>query len=165
MSSVSQKAVVFSYPGATSKSILTKLKDDPKFKHLDPTKVKNIFVFCGTNDVDNILSISRHFQSEIVKTGNYCSSENLINRVNFDFIKLVDFLHNWSCNADVNVLNILPRESIVRNEVINILNYHIVNLKTMLILFLPKKTEISFHPKMDIGSQTFIVTGVLIMFI
>ena len=126
MSSVSQKAVVFSYPGATSKSILTKLKDDPKFKNLDPTKVKNILVFCGTNDVDNILSIPRHFQSDIVKKGNFWSSEILINRVKVDYTKLVDFLHNWSCNADVNVLNILPRESIVRNEVINILNYHIV---------------------------------------
>ena len=71
MSSVSQKAVVFSYPGATSKSILTKLKDDPKFKNLDPTKVKNIFVFCGTNDVDNILSIPRHFQSDIVKKATF----------------------------------------------------------------------------------------------
>ena len=89
MSSVSQKAVVFSYPGATSKSILTKLKDDPKFKNLDPTKVKNIFVFCGTNDVDNILSIPRHFQFDIVKKGNFWSSENLINRVKVDFTKLV----------------------------------------------------------------------------
>ena len=102
------------------------MKDDPKFKNLDPTKVKNILVFCGTNDVDNILSIPRHFQSDIVKKGTFWSSENLINRVKVDYTKLVDFLHNWSCNADVNVLNILPRESIARNEVINILNYHIV---------------------------------------
>ena len=67
----------------------------------NPTKVKNIFVFCGTNDVVNVLSIPRHFQSEIVQKGNYWSSENLINRVKVDFTKLVDFLHNWSCNAHV----------------------------------------------------------------
>ena len=66
----------------------------------------------------------------------------------------------------MNVLNILPRESIVRNEVINILNYHIVQSsqsKNYVNFVSTEKDRNLFSSKNDIGSQTFIVTRVLIM--
>ena len=95
---------------------------------LDPTKVKNFVVFCGANDVDNLLSIHRSLQSDIVDAGEYRPSEHAIRKVKFDFSQLVDFLHNWSSLAIVNILNVLPRASLVRNQVINILNGHIIQL-------------------------------------
>ena len=43
MSSESQKAFLFAYPGATAGIVLSKLKNDPIFQSLDPQKVKNIY--------------------------------------------------------------------------------------------------------------------------
>ena len=128
MSSPSQKALVFSYPGASSKSILSKLKDDVKFKNLDPSKVKKIFILCGANDVDNALSIPRNLQSDFVDTDKFWLSEQVISNAKFEFTQLIDYVHNWSSHATINVINILPRASFARNQVINILNHHYVQL-------------------------------------
>ena len=128
MSSSSQKAIVFSYPGATSKSILTKLRNDPTFKNLDASKVKSIFIFCGANDVDNSLSIPRNLQSDIIDAGEFQPSEQLIEGAKVEFTQLVDFIHKWSTHATINVLNIMPRASFSRNQVINSLNHHFIQL-------------------------------------
>ena len=128
MSSRSQIAKVFSYPGGTSESILAKLKDDDTFRNLDPSKVKDIFVLCGANDVDNALSIPRQFQSDNVDSGDFWVSEHAVNNAKYAFTRLVDFIHNWAKHAIINVVNLLPRASFTRNQVINLFNYHIVEL-------------------------------------
>ena len=130
MSSQSQKALVFSYPGATARSILTYLRHDTKFNSIDPSKVKNVFVFCGTNNVDATLSIPRHSYSNIVEGGLFKVSEDIIDRTKIELTQLVDFLHSWSSFATINFLNILPRESYIRNMVINSFNHHIKQLES-----------------------------------
>ena len=41
---------------------------------------------------------------------------------------LTKYLHNWSVSAKINIVNVLPRESVSRNMVINSLNAHIHKL-------------------------------------
>ena len=49
MSSLSQKAHVFAYSGATAGGILSKLKSDPEFLKMDPKKyLKSMFFVVPT---------------------------------------------------------------------------------------------------------------------
>ena len=47
-----------------------------------------------------------------------------------DIESFVKFLHSWAPSAIVKVINILPRESRCRNEVISDINRFIIQLKT-----------------------------------
>ena len=43
------------------------------------------------------------------------------------FDQIYQFLHNWNSNAIINFVNLLPRISRVRNQVINMLNNYLVD--------------------------------------
>ena len=126
MSSLTQKAMVFAYPGATAGGILEKLKTDNNFHNLDPSKVKRIFLFCGTNNVDNVLCTPPYMRSEFLS--GYQINNNILFESKEQITLLSQFLHSWANSAVINVLNILPRVSFIRNSVINKLNYHILQL-------------------------------------
>ena len=123
MSSPTQSAVVLTYPGATAGGILNRLKRDPEFIKIDKQKVKQYFVMCGTNYVDSILRIPRSEQCNFVN--NMQSPVLSLDKAKSEFCQLVHFLHTGSVAATINMLNILPRVSQIRNHVINELNGHI----------------------------------------
>ena len=124
MSSPTQTAIVLTYPGATAGGIINRLRNDPAFNNLDKLKVRQFYVNCGTNYVDGILGIPRSEQASFIP-GDCQTSDLLLDQAKSEFQKLLNFLHSWSVGATINVLNILPRESFTRNEVINKLNQHI----------------------------------------
>ena len=129
MSSQSQKALVFAYPGATAEGIISKLRSDPQFLNLDPSKVSKMYVLCGANNVDKIVHVPFHMNSDLIYDSVlYQTSENGLHYAKAEFCKLVDFLHGWADYASINFINILPRESSIRNEIINCLNQHIKKL-------------------------------------
>ena len=121
------KSKVLFYPGATAGEINNRLKSDPTFKHLNATDIKKIYLLCGTNNVDHILGIPKTHHSRID-----------VDQRNFDKLKLeksfveienlVSFLKAWSPEANLNIINILPRENIARNNIINDLNGFLFNV-------------------------------------
>ena len=128
MSSSTQEALVYYYPGATVAGVLTKLKNDPAFQCIDPKEVGKIFVFCGANNVDKALNIPFNNNSDFITLEMYRASENAIVIANSEFTELANFLFEWATSASINFVNILPRVSLVRNHIINGLNYHIEQL-------------------------------------
>lgn len=126
LSTPSQEAIVLTYPGATASGIMNNLKRDPVFSKLDKRKVRQFYLLCGANYVDGILGIPRHEQINLV---HQCQvSDSLLDRAKSELNELTSFLNTCSTDATINILNILPRESIARNHVINKLNDHIKNL-------------------------------------
>lgn len=126
LSSTHQQAKVFFFPGATAEGILTKIRKEPRFQQINPSKVKKVFLLCGTNNIDNILKVTRDNHNSMI--GNLKFSEHLVNQVKLEVDQLVDFVHLWANEASINIINILPRVSLSRNIVINELNNHISQL-------------------------------------
>ena len=127
LSSSNHSAAVFFYRGATAGGILNKLQHDPDFNDIDASSIKQVFLLCGTNDVDNILHVQRSNHSNInIDSDNY--DEHKFLKTIHDMHNLVNFLHNRNFKARINILNILPRASISRNRVINNLNQYLMNL-------------------------------------
>ena len=87
-------------------------------------------MFCGTNNIDKTLNIPFHRNSDFIETGQFRASESAINSVKAEFSELNNFLHYWANCANINILNILPRESSTRNIVINHINEFIFNLSS-----------------------------------
>ena len=129
LSSTSQKAVVLSYPGATVGGVLSKLKNDPEFSNIDPHKVRKIYLFCGTNNIDKALGIPFSHNSNFVDSG-YRASDSAVNSIKSEFEELTHFLHSWANEALINIVNILPRVSAIRNNMINIINQYIYQLSS-----------------------------------
>ena len=127
MSSQSQEAIVLTYPGATAGSILSRLKSDPKFQSIDSSKVTKCYLLCAGNNVDNILNISRDMHNYVI-SNNYSISYTSLQSAKRELTELAEFIHTWAANTSVNILNILPRQSFMRNKVINQLNIHIQQL-------------------------------------
>ena len=127
LSSNSQKAIVLFYPGATAGGILNRLQNDPNFNSIDPTKVRKIVLFGGTNNVDRVMDIPFNLKSSFVTDFNHIS-ENMLNQAKIEISELINFLHAWSNMASINIVNILPRISFSRNIAINALNYYIKHL-------------------------------------
>lgn len=127
LSSNDHKSAVFYYRGATAGGILQKLQNDPDFNAINAGAVKQIFLLCGTNDVDNIIHVNRNDHSNINIDYSKYDQYNFERTTN-DISNLVNYLHSINLNAKVNILNILPRASICRNMVINNLNQYIYNL-------------------------------------
>ena len=94
MSSSSQKAKVFAFPGATPGNIRSKLKNDPKFAELDPSKVSKIFVFCGANSVDKVIHVPFNKNSELVSEQNYRIHDQDLHQAKSELTRLIEFLHN-----------------------------------------------------------------------
>ena len=84
-------------------------------------------MLCGTNDIDNILSVQRNNHSDVNIDYAYFDEHKFGKSLN-DIKNLVDFIHSWSINAQINMLNILPRASIHRNKVINGINQYLINI-------------------------------------
>ena len=68
LSTKQQTAEVLYYPGATAEGILSRLHVDNKFRSINPSHVKNVYLLCGTNDVDRIFEIPRQQQQNMVDT-------------------------------------------------------------------------------------------------
>ena len=122
LSTDSQKATVLFYPGATAGKILENLLKDDKFTSIQSQHVKKVFLLCGTNNVDRILNIKRSQDNIIVNESNTQQNLKLFENTLDEMEQLISFLQNWAHTASINVLNILPRESSVRNKIINYLN-------------------------------------------
>ena len=123
LSSEHQTAKVFFFPGATAGEMLHRLSKDTHFRQIDARKVKKVFLLCGTNNIDKILNIPRHYHSNFVE--NARASDHLVNEAKMEIDRLVIFIHGWAINAQLNIINILPRVSLARNTTINELNKHI----------------------------------------
>jgi alkylated DNA repair dioxygenase AlkB len=122
LSSNQQEAKVFSFPGATAQEMLIRLQSDRRFNTIDPNRVKQVFVLCGSNNVDKILSVPRsHWNSVIHDKGIQFSNHCLIDTTN-DITNLGIFLHERMQESTINFINILPRASRTRNVIINDLN-------------------------------------------
>ena len=129
MCSSSQQAKVFAYSGATAKGVQSKLLCDPDFLQIDPGKVTKIFLLCGTNSVDKILNIPFNKNAELItNNGIYQPSESNLKATKSELMQLITFLHDRCQSASIGFVNILPRESAVRNHIINSLNDHIYNI-------------------------------------
>ena len=128
LSSSSQRAIVINYPGASVGGVLTKLKTDSAFLNINPQNVQKIYLFCGANNVDKALNIPFSKNSDFIDVRHSRASTSAINSIKSEYLELTDFLHKWASSAKINILNILPRESLVRNNVINTLNQYINDL-------------------------------------
>ena len=140
LSSNSHKSAVFFYRGATARGIHHRLQNDPDFIAVDPKPIKQIFLLCGTNDIDNILNVQKNNWSNInVDASNY--DEYQLDKTTHDIDNLINYLHNRYPCAKINILNILPRASINRNFVINRLNEYLRNLCSQRVYLTDINTE------------------------
>ena len=105
LSSDSQNAKILFYRGAQAHDMLRRLNRDPEFHAIDPRKVKQIFLLIGTNNVENI-----------------CVGRNNLASASSDIVDMINFLLDHFAWAKLNIMNILPRVSKVRNDVINAIN-------------------------------------------
>lgn len=110
LSSESQTAVKFFYPGANATQMMYKLKHDPKFAALEKDEITKVFVLTGTNNIDDIY---------------YDRNGGSLNRTVTDIRNLIYFLKSTLNAAVINVLNILPRKNAGRCDIINIINSHL----------------------------------------
>ena len=127
LSSRSQEAVVFAYPGATVSSIEENFKADCRRSDLDPKSVLNIVLLCGTNNVDLIIKSPKHLRDKLVYEQSSCSMEAMAETFN-SIERFLLYLNEWAPDAKIKLLNILPRESRARNGVITRINNYISSL-------------------------------------
>ena len=111
LSSKSQQAKVFFYPGANSAQMLQRLLKDPQYKALRKEKIKRVILLTGTNYVDSLFSDASNFQSAVK-----------------DINDLVFHLWSTCFDAKLCVMNILPRSNGVKNRIISDLNDEINNM-------------------------------------
>ena len=109
MSSRKQAAHVFFYPGADAHRMLNKLKSDQHFQSI--TDASNIFLLTGSNNIDSIYFGSKSLQP-----------------AKDDISELVRYLQHHFPQATINLLNILPRETKGRNDVIAAINSYTKSL-------------------------------------
>ena len=130
LSSKSQDAHVFAYPGATVEMMKEKFSNDIRRNALDTSSIKNIMLMCGSNNIDSILASPKNMRNRLLMQEKPKSFAPLLDQTNRDIESFVKFLHSWAPSAIVKVINILPRESRCRNEVISDINRFIIQLKT-----------------------------------
>lgn len=107
LSSEDQNATKLFYPGANAAAMLQRIKSDPEYKMIQKGKISKIFILTGSNNIDAIYS-----QIHNASTTNAFS----------DIRRLLEFLKTVFPNAVINVLNILPRKSPERCNIIRHLN-------------------------------------------
>ena len=93
--SATQRAEVFAFPGAKVCDLLLKIRNDDKFKNLDPTKVNKIYILIGANDVDKILQIPFSLNSDLLDTNSCFHSKHVLENTKDQLTHLADFIHNW----------------------------------------------------------------------
>ncbi len=127
LSSTYQMAHVFSYPGATAKGICQRFQADGTVQNIDTTKVSDIVVMAGSNNVDYVLGSPPHLRKHLLVNGR--GNAKLLDETNRDIETLVLHLHKWAPGANIRIVNVLPRESRVRNRVISDINQYIWKLQ------------------------------------
>ena len=127
LSSDQQTAAVLYYRGATAEDMLARLQQDELFAAINPSHVNQIYLLCGTNNVGRILHVPRDLRTSMSINSNMFDGREL-NKAKSDIDNLVAFLHRWAALSSVNIINILPRGSIIRNRIINNLNNFIIDL-------------------------------------
>lgn len=91
--------------------MLDRLCADPEFRMLNKQSVNKVFLLTGSNNVDAMYFGDKGWQ------------------YGFDGIsKLIEYLKYHFSSANINVINILPRNTKGRNDIINELNLHIKSL-------------------------------------
>ena len=80
---------------------------------------------CGTNNVDRILEVPKSDWTSTISNQRYSVDRRFFYEATREMSSLIDFLCNWAVSAMINIVNILPRVSKVRNLVINDLNQHL----------------------------------------
>ena len=125
LSSKSQCAHVFSYPGATASRIHERFFSDERREQIHPADVRNIIIMCGTNDVDLILRSPKHLRDKLLSYGSMRPDARTLDATNNAIENLILKLHQWAPNATIRLVNLLPRESRSRNEVISNINQFI----------------------------------------
>ena len=128
LSSQFQDALVFHYPGATASGINQRFHADDNKNNLDVSRITKIILMCGTNDVDVILNSPKHLRNKLLTSGKHPPDPMCLDNTNRNIEKLVLSLHEWAPIAKVNIVNILPRESFSRNQVISDINQFISKL-------------------------------------
>lgn len=123
LSSKTQEALVFSYPGATAKNMHYRFRSDSRVKEINPGSVDKIFLLCGTNDVDNIINSPKQLRNKVLYQSEQCNMERLANTCS-EIEDFAHYLHGWASSAEIRILKVLPRESKARNEVINKINFY-----------------------------------------
>jgi alkylated DNA repair dioxygenase AlkB len=111
LSSESQNARVFFYPGANSHQMLDRLYGDPEFQKLNKKKVYKIVLLTGTNYVD---SIENNIQN---LTFAMSGIEMLAQRIWADF-----------ANAQLYITNLLPRAVLSKNNIVDEMNRQILRM-------------------------------------
>ena len=102
LSSAKIKAYKLFYPGADAAAMLINLKKDLSTLDIMP---ENIYLMTGTNNVDPI----------------YYGKSSLKNAMR-DIKELIDFVKHSYPKSIVHVINILPRDTLGRNEIVDELN-------------------------------------------
>ena len=129
LSSKFHDSLVFSYSGATVKSMEEKFKKDQRLSSFDPKTVETIVLMCGTNNIDSIIDSPKHMRDKFIseQQPHNCSMEAITET--FKSIEhFLVYLHEWAPYAKIKILSILPRESRVRNHVISRINSYIHSL-------------------------------------
>ena len=111
LSSSDQRAKVFFYPGANSHQMANRLLQDSEFQSINKKSVKQVFLLTGTNYVDSVSSGSLPLSTAIDGIDEICSK-----------------LWTLCVNAQLNVINILPRADNRKNNIVNKLNDAIIEI-------------------------------------
>ena len=111
LSSAYQKAQVLFYPGADAQQMGERLTRDPNFIAIEKKRVHKIFVMVGTNNIDRI-SDNSYTQSK---------AENDISELLYRLWAVFD-------NAQIHVINLLPRQNPRKNYIVKSVNQYIRNL-------------------------------------
>ncbi len=118
--------------------------------------VSNIVVMAGSNNVDHILSSPRHLRRQILVNGR--DNAKLLDETNRDIENLLLHLHSWAPEAKIRVVNVLPRESRVRNKVISDINQYISKLQdkhSFVSLLSTEKSRHLFTDKLGFRKQQY----------
>ena len=115
LSTDTQTAHVFSYPGATTSAMMERFKSDSCFKGISREEITKVFLMCGTNDVDNLTCDGHSFKKRLEGLG-------------VDVERFVDYLNELMPNAKISIINILPRADSARNNVIYSMNITIMSI-------------------------------------
>ena len=109
LSSKYQDAHVFYYPGATVNGIAERFQADDSVKKVDPLKVSNIVLMCGSNNVDQILGSPRNLREQLLVHKDY---------KNKYAVKLLDKTNRDIDNISISV-NIYFYEDIHKDRIVN----------------------------------------------
>ena len=111
MSSLDQNATVLFYPGADASEMLDRMWNDPKFKALNVHAITKIFLLTGSNNIDDIYSGKTQLQNGL-----------------HDISRLINSLRSHFGSAKINSINILPRFTKGKNDIVTELNRGISNI-------------------------------------